>query len=168
MIIRMHQLKVLVFGKQDSGKSTLIRTMIPEAVAVDDRRRSMAVDIGRIEVDGTAFLFLGIPGRIPFRAPRELMVGSSFCALMLLDGRGPMDSEDRAILRGIISLNIPFMAVLNEKEDRLPWAVAETIKAFCRTCPNFMGVVKGSALSHGFSHRVLYEIQQFICRCRAA
>lgn len=164
----MQNLKVMVFGKEDAGKSTLIRTMIPDAINVDDRRRSMAMDIGSIDVDGTAFRFIGIPGRLPFRGPRELMVGAPHCALVLIDGNRALDEEDRAFLRGVISLNIPFMAILNEKKGHLPWNFTETIKELCRTCPNFMGVIKGSARDHGFSHRVLYEIQQFSCRCRAA
>jgi signal recognition particle receptor subunit beta len=164
----MQNLKVMVFGKEDCGKSTLIRTMIPDAVHVDDRRRSMAMDIGSIEVDGTAFRFFGIPGWLPFRGPRELMVGTPHCALLVFDGCRPMDDADREILRGVISLNIPFMAIMNEKKGHLPWNFTETIKELCRTCPNFMGVIKGSVRNYGFSHRVLYEIQQFSCRCRAA
>jgi len=164
----MRHYKIVVIGKGKSGKSTFINTMVPGDLPAQWRRRTLEVDYGQVVVDGGMYCFFGTPHRRRLRTEKDMPLIFSHAALVIFDGSGPLDRNDREILDDVFSLNIPFFALINERRGRPVETGPDDIKGLCMTCPNFMGVVKGDASNYGFAHRVLYEIRQFICRCHAA
>lgn len=156
---RMQNRKVVVFGKGEAGKSTFINTIIPDAINVEHKGRTVAMDFGRAVVGDKTFHFYGTPGQARFEPIREILSASAHCALMIFDSASGVDMEDRAILEQMTSLKVPFFAVLNKKEGTQEKTVQAEIEGICRAYSGFQGVSSGDVRNSGFARSVLGRIQ---------
>ena len=105
----------MIFGKGEAGKSTLITTIIPDAININHRGRTIALDFGTYRHDGRVFHFYGTPGQARFDCIRDILAINADHALMVFDASRPIDREDLGILNEIKSLSLPFTAIINLK-----------------------------------------------------
>lgn len=108
------RLKVVVFGTYHAGKSTLIRALDPEARHVEARKgegsTTVALDFGRVRLEGAVVYLFGTPGQERFGFAREILTRGMDAAILLVDA----GASDHAL---IDSLRI----ILNEKG--VPYAI---------------------------------------------
>jgi len=84
--------KVVVLGPPGSGKTTLIKTLCPNAVAIErtlrdtGRKTTVALDYGKVEVDGKEVVFLGTPGHERFQFMLDILLKGAD-ALIVLTGK---------------------------------------------------------------------------------
>jgi len=84
--------KVVVLGPPGSGKTTFIKTLCPNAVAIErtlrdtGRKTTVALDYGKVEVDGKEVVFLGAPGHERFQFMLDILLKGAD-ALVVLTGK---------------------------------------------------------------------------------
>ena len=67
------RVKVVVLGNAEAGKSTLIKTLIPNSINIEHKGRTVALDFGVIEESGIRFHIFGTPGQERFKVVRDII-----------------------------------------------------------------------------------------------
>ena len=114
----MTKTKVVVYGKSEAGKSTLVRMLAPEAVNIDHNGRTVAMDYGVIQFEDCSFHFFGTPGQPHFRPVREVISLGMDTAVFVVDSTRCFDEEDRELLFELTLVNVPYVIFLNQKPQR--------------------------------------------------
>lgn len=149
--------KVVIFGKAEAGKSTLIRSIIPEALNVHHKGRTIALDFGSISYNGYELHFFGTPGQARFDCLRDIIGLRADLSVMVFDGSRTIDREDQKILEEINELGTPFIALLNLKPSERKTHL-EDVERLCRNHKRYMGALEGDVLDRGFVNQVLDSI----------
>ena len=156
----MHLRKVVVFGKGEAGKSTFIRTIIPDAVNIDHRGRTVGMDFGAVTVGNHIYHFYGTPGQARFDAVREVLTDFAHTALMIFDGSRPLDREDHDLFGELQVLNVPFFAVINVKQKMPVQADISEVQQMCCGSHYCGGVVQGDVMNSSFASAILTNLQR--------
>lgn len=150
--------KIVIFGKGEAGKSTLITTIIPDAININHRGRTIALDFGTCRHDGRVFHFYGTPGQARFDCIRDILAINADHALMVFDASRPIDREDLGILNEIKSLSLPFTAIINiKKGHRMVLTEQETLSV-CREIPGYRNLFSGDVTNREFVISVLNNL----------
>jgi|Deesub1362A_J573_1020465.scaffolds.fasta_scaffold42762_1 hypothetical protein len=149
--------KIVIFGKAEAGKSTLISHIIPDALNVHHRGRTIALDFGSLSYKGKDLHFFGTPGQLRFDCLRDIIALKADLSLMVFDGSRPLDTEDEKILNEIEVLNLPMLALLNQKPPRQRLSIEE-VERLCRSFNGFRGALEGDVTNMRFVNKVLENI----------
>lgn len=149
--------KVVIVGKDEAGKSTLVQNIIPNAMNIERHGRTIALDYGNHEHRGYKLHFFGTPGQTRFRVVREVVARGMDVAVWVLDYSRRFDERDREILKFLNESNVPFIVFANikpgvQKERR-------QVTRLIDDPPELRGIIIGSAKS-GF--RVAELLDQIV------
>ena len=110
--------KIVVFGAFGAGKTTLIRTLDPASSHVEavcaGGTTTVALDYGRVQVNGTNIHIFGTPGQERFEFAREIIGRGMDGAILLVDATSPVDDFIHHLYDSLSSSRIPFVIFLNK------------------------------------------------------
>jgi len=152
----MLRVKVVLYGKSEAGKSTLVRHLIPHAVNIDHQGRTVAMDYGTVHYSGCDFHFFGTPGQPHFRPVREIISRGMNAAVMVVDSTRCIDNEDRDLLIELDAVGVPYIIFLNQKPKK-PASVSYITAAL----PDFsrpFSIIEGSAQTGDGVHYLLQAL----------
>jgi len=125
--------KIVIFGAFGAGKTTLIRTLDPGSRHVESAcaggTTTVALDFGRVQIDGMNLYLFGTPGQERFEFAREIIAKGMDGAVLLIDAAIPIDEFSRHLFESLVSSKIPFIIFLN-KFERTPSYADEIRKTF--------------------------------------
>ena len=99
------RVKVVVLGNAEAGKSTLIKTLIPDSINIEYKGRTIALDFGVIEKNGIRFHIFGTPGQRRFEIVRDVISEGADLFIYVFDP-----------LLGISKYDLEVISLLKEKE----------------------------------------------------
>lgn len=109
------QAKVVIVGKDEAGKSTLVQNIIPTAMNIERKGRTIALDYGNKEHKGFKLHLFGTPGQTRFRIVREVVARGMDIAVWVLDYSRRFDERDQDILDFLNEAKVPFIVFANIK-----------------------------------------------------
>ncbi len=109
--------KIVIFGKGEAGKSTLIQRLIPTALNVNHNSRTVALDFGYLNYKGLSFHFFGTPGQKRFQPMRRVLSIGAHAAVYVHDTSVWFNEVDKEILDIIDELRLPFIIFVNIKPN---------------------------------------------------
>ena len=115
------KLKIVVFGAFGAGKTTLIRTLDPSSKHVEAEgvggSTTIALDFGKVEIDGRHVYLFGTPGQERFEFAREVISRGMDGAILLADATSPVDDFTRHLYDSLTGARIPFIVMVNKCEE---------------------------------------------------
>jgi uncharacterized protein len=112
------KLKIVVFGAFGAGKSTLIKTLDPESKHIEAHcaggTTTVALDFGRIQINGCHIHLYGTPGQERFEFAREIIGKGMDGAILLVDVTSPLDEFTRHLSDSLQGAKVPFIVFLNK------------------------------------------------------
>lgn len=115
------KLKIVVFGAFGAGKTTLIRTLDPSSKHVEAEgvggSTTIALDFGKVEIDGRHVYLFGTPGQERFEFAREVISRGMDGAILLADATSPVDDFTRHLYDSLTGAKIPFVVMVNKCEE---------------------------------------------------
>jgi len=116
----MRSAKVVVVGRGEAGKSTLIRKLAPHSMNLEVEGRTIALDHGMLGRNGARISLVGVPGQPRFAAVREaLMVGALAAVWVHPQGEIP-DRETAQLLAGSLPGALPYIVYVNQRGELPP------------------------------------------------
>lgn len=116
----MNRTKVVIFGKSDAGKSTLIQKLVPGALNVEYGGSTVAMDYGKIIFRGQEFHLFGTPGQVHLNPVRECLTEGIDVAIFVMDSSRHFDREDIGLLKELEALKVPYLIFVNHKPEVKP------------------------------------------------
>jgi small GTP-binding protein len=114
------KLKIVVFGAFGAGKTTLIKTLDPQSKHVEadcaGGSTTIALDFGKVEVNGRHVYLFGTPGQERFEFAREVIARGMDGAILLADATSPLDEFTRHLYDSLNRAQIPFVVMINKCE----------------------------------------------------
>ncbi len=107
--------KVVIVGKDEAGKSTLVQNIIPGAMNIERQGRTIALDYGSKEYKGYKLHLFGTPGQTRFRIVRDVVARGMDIAIWVLDYSRRFDERDEDILQFLVQSKVPFIVFANIK-----------------------------------------------------
>ena len=112
--------KIVVFGAFGAGKTTLVRTLDPESKHVETScaggTTTIALDFGRIQVNGNHIHVFGTPGQERFEFAREIIGKGMDGAILVIDATSPVDDFIHHLYNSLTAARIPFIIFLNKSD----------------------------------------------------
>jgi uncharacterized protein len=137
----MKDVKVIVFGKENVGKSTLIGAIERGALRIDKNNITVAMDYGRAFVNGTKLHFFGTPGQHRFDFMREILSRGANVGVMVLDSTASVSAADGELFAELRQMGIPCLIFVNKTDLGGGAAHTGDIPEDFTGCP----VIRGSA-----------------------
>jgi small GTP-binding protein len=110
--------KIVVFGAFGAGKTTLIRTLDPASSHVEAMcsggTTTVALDYGRVQLNGTHIHIFGTPGQERFEFAREIIGRGMDGAILLVDATSPVNDFIHHLYDSLSASRIPFVIFLNK------------------------------------------------------
>ena len=110
--------KIVVFGAFGAGKTTLVKTLDPESRHVEadyaGGTTTIALDFGRVQVNGNHIHIFGTPGQERFEFAREIIGKGMDGAILVVDATSPVDDFIYHLYDSLIATRIPFVIFLNK------------------------------------------------------
>lgn len=150
------RVKVIVLGNAEAGKSTLIKTIIPESINIEHKGRTIALDFGVIEEKGIRFHIFGTPGQKRFETMRNIVTTGAELFIYVLDpliGISDYDTEIISLLKKEGLKGFFFINIKDEDEKILD---IEELVSFLQ--PNNYQFLTGSARDLKIKEKILKEL----------
>ncbi|MGA2120873.1 MAG: GTP-binding protein [Methanoregula sp.] len=116
--------KIVVFGAFGAGKTTMIKTIDPKSTHIEANcaggTTTVALDFGRVELDGRQIHIYGTPGQERFEFAREIIGKGMDGAVLLVDAGSPLDEFTRHLYDSLTAANVPFVVFLNKCDAKAP------------------------------------------------
>ena len=126
-------MKIVVFGPSGAGKSSFVRKVGETKVLNTDRGgTTVALDYTSAHVMGIKLALFGVPGKIRFKAIREILLEGSDGILFLVDAADPSrDTDAKKLLAEVrkITPTVPLLICLNKMDSPEARDPAEIIKS---------------------------------------
>ncbi len=140
------EIKVVIMGSEDVGKTTLMENLIGKIGKVEHNGTTVAIDYGNIEIEGKKIHIFGTPGQERFEFMRELTLNGTDFVLLVLDATTGLKQTDKGIINILCSKKIPYAIFIN-KIDSCSHNELENLTnelhTLCLDCGN---IIKGSAI----------------------
>ncbi len=150
------EIKVVIIGSNDVGKTTLMENLIGKIGKVEHNGITTAIDYGSLTIDGRKIHFFGTPGQKRFEFMRELVLKGTNLALVVLDASKGITEEDKEIIKLLESKEIPYGVFINKTD------IGEIdINEVYNLCnPKF--IIKGCAIKKDGLNEIINEIMSHI------
>jgi small GTP-binding protein len=116
--------KIVVFGAFGAGKTTMIKTIDPKSTHIEANcaggTTTVALDFGRVELDGRQIHVYGTTGQERFEFAREIIGKGMDGAVLLVDAGSPLDEFTRHLYDSLTAANVPFVVFLNKCDAKAP------------------------------------------------
>jgi uncharacterized protein len=112
----MKNIKVVFFGRGETGKSSLIARIIPEALNIEYKGMTVAMDFGHTVYKDINFNLFGTPGQDRWEKIREIVAHGVHIGVMVLDGSSDPTDEDKKIMEEIKKYNVPYIIFVNKRD----------------------------------------------------
>jgi small GTP-binding protein len=113
--------KIVIFGAFGAGKTTLIKTLDPESTHVEadctGGTTTVALDYGRLQVNGHSVYLFGTPGQERFEFAREIISKGMDGAILIVDATCMPDDFTKHLFDSLSSARVPFVIFLNKCEN---------------------------------------------------
>ena len=113
-----NRLKIVIFGAFGAGKTTLIKTLDPGSKHVEANcpggTTTVALDFGRVELDGRQLHLYGTPGQERFGFAREIIGRGMDGAVLLVDATAPVDKFTLHLYTTLSAAKIPSVVFMNK------------------------------------------------------
>ena len=110
--------KIVVFGAFGAGKTTLVKTLDPDSTHVEadcaGGTTTVALDFGRVFMNGNHIHIFGTPGQERFEFAREIIGKGMDGAILVIDATCPVDEFIHHLYDSLTSAKIPFVIFLNK------------------------------------------------------
>jgi len=110
--------KIVIFGAFGAGKTTLVKTLDPASSHVEARcpggTTTVALDYGRVQVNGNDIHIFGTPGQERFEFARDIIGKGMDGAVLLVDVTTPVDDFIHHLHDSLSAARIPFVIFLNK------------------------------------------------------
>lgn len=110
--------KIVIFGAFGAGKTTLVKILDPESRHVEadcsGGTTTVALDYGRLQVNGYTVYLFGTPGQERFEFAREIISKGMDGAILLIDATSPVDDFIHHLHDSLSGTKIPFVIFLNK------------------------------------------------------
>jgi uncharacterized protein len=110
--------KIVIFGAFGAGKTTLIKTIDPNSTHIEANcaggTTTVALDFGRVELDGHQLHIYGTPGQERFEFAREIIAKGMDGAVLLVDAHSPVDEFTRHLYASLTAAKVPFVVFFNK------------------------------------------------------
>jgi uncharacterized protein len=122
--------KIVIFGAFGAGKTTLIKTIDPNSTHIEANcaggTTTIALDFGRVDLDGRQLHIYGTPGQERFEFAREIIAKGMDGAILLVDASSPVDEFTRHLFTSLTAAKVPFVIFLNKCDGKgsVPEALA--------------------------------------------
>jgi small GTP-binding protein len=136
-------LKIIVFGKGEAGKSTFVRSIIPNAVNIEHKGRTVALDFGVITLEGKNIHLYGTPGQTRFNVIRDIIASYTHGSIILFDSTTHLTHDDQNAVKEVMELDIPFVSVLNKKANSNRLISIEDVERLCASSPQYKAGFEG-------------------------
>lgn len=97
--MKKDEVKVVVIGSSDVGKTTLMENLIDKIGKVEYKGITTAIDYGSLTIKDKKIHFFGTPGQKRFEFMRELALKGTNFALVVLDASKGITKEDEEIIK---------------------------------------------------------------------
>ena len=133
----MKQIKILISGPLQSGKSSYIKALDPNALNVeakgkDEKFYTVGMDLGSVKLNGFDCYLFGTPGLLRFSVMRSIVTNGSDGVIFMFDAAAP-EKDDSAIvilnsIRKLLPSNTPIVFLANKQDiqDARPPEVIRT------------------------------------------
>lgn len=105
--------KIVIVGKDEAGKSTLVQNIIPGALNIERHGRTIAMDYGNREHKDYKLHLFGTPGQTRFRIVRDIVSRGMDMAVWVLDYSRRFDERDEEILEFLTESKVSFVIFAN-------------------------------------------------------
>jgi hypothetical protein len=156
----MNKTKVVIFGKTDAGKSSLIQSLVPGALNVEYGGSTVAMDYGKIVFRGHEFHLFGTPGQAHLNPVRECLTEGIDVAVFVMDNSRLFDREDIGLLKELEALKVPYLIFVNHKPE-----VKSERRRIDRLLENFtkpLEVIEGSAKTGDGLSELLLALESIV------
>lgn len=143
----MEDVKVVVFGKENAGKSTLIKAIEYGAISIDKNNTTVSMDYGRAIVGGRKIHFYGTPGQGRFDFMRDILSKGANMGVMVLDSTMNISETDIQLLQELKRKGIPCLIFLNKSD------IADT-EAIRKKFNGFTVIVGSAKMGNGVNELV--------------
>lgn len=126
----MSDVKVVVFGKENAGKSTLIKAIEHDAINIDKKDTTVSMDYGRAVIGGKKIHFYGTPGQERFDFMRDILSKGADAGVMVLDSTLNISEMDIHLLHELKKKGIPCLIFLNKSDIADPEAIRKKFNGF--------------------------------------
>lgn len=133
----MEDVKVVVFGKENVGKSTLIKAIEHDAINIDKNNTTVSMDYGRAIIAGKKIHFYGTPGQERFDFMRDILSKGADIGVMVIDATSNFTKMDIDLLKEFRAKNIPCIVFINKTDI----GVSDTLRKELNGFP----IIEGSA-----------------------
>ena len=112
----MKDIKIVVFGQEEAGKSTLIRNMDGKAIAVEHEGKTYCLDYGKRDLKDKRLHFFGTPGQEKFSFMRDILSCGMDCGIIVVDATRGLCVDDIQTLARLEAQNIPCLIFVNKTD----------------------------------------------------
>jgi small GTP-binding protein len=113
--------KIVIFGAFGAGKTTLVKTLDQESSHVEadctGGTTTVALDYGRLQVNGHSVYLFGTPGQERFEFAREIISKGMDGAILLVDATSMLDDFTKHLYDSLSSARVPLVVFLNKCEN---------------------------------------------------
>jgi uncharacterized protein len=110
--------KIVIFGAFGAGKTTLVRTLDPDSRHVEadcsNGTTTVALDYGRLQVNGVSVHLYGTPGQERFGFAREIISKGMDGAILLVDATSMIDDFTKHLYDSLSFARVPLVIFLNK------------------------------------------------------
>ena len=113
-----NRIKIGIIGDYNSGKTTLVHLLDSRAQSIeaptDEGTTTVAIDFGRIGLDGLDIYLFGTPGQERFSITKAMAIRDSDGIIIVVDSTAGIKEETAAIADELKASRIPFVIFLNK------------------------------------------------------
>ena len=115
-MIRKKEIKIVVFGSYNSGKTTTLENICQKKTKVEYKGTTISLDYGNTIINGEKIHIFGSPGQERFEFMREILSKGLDGAIVVIDSSNGITTVDEAILKKLNTENIPYVLFANKQD----------------------------------------------------
>jgi small GTP-binding protein len=113
---RKKELKIVVLGSYNSGKTTTLETICQKKAKIEYRGTTIALDYGNIMIDGEKVHIFGSPGQERFEFMREILSQGLDGAIVVIDSSKGISNVDETIINKLNLQDVPYVLFANKQD----------------------------------------------------
>lgn len=113
---KKEEIKIVVMGSQDVGKTTLMENLLGSIGKVEHNGTTIAIDYGKTILNGKKVHFFGTPGQERFEFMREIALTGADFVILVLDGCVGLRNVDEKIIEVLNAKKIPYIVFINKMD----------------------------------------------------